>query len=239
MANCSVEPRSWRRVRILPAVIAAIFATPVIAAPVVFHVTLGQASPAPVSGRMLVFAKVLGPDDKRPVARVDMDQIDTRASAIAAEDVARLEPGATLEFDADVMAFPTPFSQLKPGRYAVQAVLDRDHSYNYTGRSSGDLVSGVVEMDLPGDTPLLTLTTVIPESNPAQQTKADIHRIDFPQPDFKPFLGPAGHDARLGGDPTGLCNSSWPPLSDRVFTRMASAVRWTQFAASPSIGGMR
>src|SRR6516164_2558876 len=143
--------------------------TTTLSAQVVFHVSLGQASATSVSGRLLVFAKPLSPADKRPVTAVNMDQIDTHATAIAAQEVAHLEPGATVELDADVTAFPTPFSQLKPGRYAVQAVLDRDHSYNYTGRGPGDLVSGVVEMDLPGDAAqLLTLATAIPEVDPLQ-----------------------------------------------------------------------
>src|SRR4051812_14217793 len=166
-------------------------------AQVVFHVTLGQASPTPVSGRLLVFAKPLGPGDKRPVARVDMDQIDTHATAIAAQEVAHLAPGATVALDADISAFPTPFSQLTPGHYAVQAVLDRDHSYNYTSRGPGDLLSGVVEMDLPGDAsqPLM-LATVVPESDPLEPlfnvpaamrevyaaARTDIHPIDFTSP---------------------------------------------------------
>src|SRR4026208_384367 len=111
---------------------------------VVFHVSLGQASAPAAPGRRRVSAKPLGPADKRPVAAVNMDQIDTHATAIAAQEVAHLAPGATIDLDADVSAFPTPFSQLKPGGYAVQAVLDRDHSYNYTGRGPGDVVSGVV-----------------------------------------------------------------------------------------------
>jgi len=173
-------------------------------AQVVFHVSLGQASPTPVSGRLLVFAKPLGADEKRPVAAVDMDQIDTHATAIAAQEVAHLEPAATVELDADVTAFPRPFSQLKPGRYAVQAVLDRDHSYNYTGRGPGDLVSGVVEMNLPGNAAqLLTLATAIPETDPLQPlfnvpaavrevyatAKADIHPIDFTSPALSRFWG--------------------------------------------------
>jgi hypothetical protein len=136
--------------------------------------------------------------------KVDMDQIDTHATAIAARNVARLEPGATVDLDADVTAFPTPFSQLAPGRYAVQAVLDRNHSYNYTARGPGDLVSGVVEMDLPGGADLpLTLATVVPESDPLQPlsnvpavlrevypaAKADIHPIDFPSPALSGFWG--------------------------------------------------
>src|SRR5258708_35221633 len=134
MANPFAKSRPWRRARSLLGVAAIVFAATAVAAPVVFHVNLGQASATPVSGRLLVFAKVLGPDDKRPVARVDMDQIDTHATAIAAEELAHLEPGATVELDADVMAFPTPFSQLKRGRYAGQAVLDRAPSYKHTRR---------------------------------------------------------------------------------------------------------
>jgi hypothetical protein len=208
LADRSTGARPWRRVRNLLAAIgviwAALVATPALAGPVVFHVNLGQASATPVSGRLIVFAQALSPGDKKPVTRVDWDQIDTHAVAIAAQEVARLEPGATVDLDADTTAFPTPFSQLKPGRYAVQAVLDRDHSYNYTGRSSGDLVSGVVEMDLPGDTAKpLTLATVVPESDPLQPlfnvpaamrevypaAKADIHAIAFASPALSRFWG--------------------------------------------------
>jgi hypothetical protein len=198
----SVGTHPWQRAHHLLAVVATIIVTPALPAlplpaPVVFHVSLGQASATPVSGRLLIFAKPLGPAVKRPVAAVNMDQIDTHATAIAAQEVAHLEPGGTVDLDADVTAFPTPFSQLKPGRYAVQAVLDRDHSYNYTGRGSGDLVSGVVEMDLPGNAAqLLTLATVIPESDPLEPlsnvpaelravyatAKADIHPIAFASP---------------------------------------------------------
>src|SRR5512140_3142061 len=97
-----------RRARNLLAAMATMVAVPVqsqaLQPPVVFHVSLGQASTTPVSGRLLVFAKLLGPADKRPVARVDMDQIDTHATAIAAREMARLAPGATVDLDADVSA---------------------------------------------------------------------------------------------------------------------------------------
>jgi S-formylglutathione hydrolase FrmB len=209
LAVRSTSAHPWRRAHNLLAAVATAFATPALPAqalpaPVVFHVSLGQASATSVSGRLLVFAKLLGPADKRPVVRVDMDQIDTHAAAIAAQEVARLAPGDTVDLDADVSAFPTPFSKLKPGHYAVQAVLDRDHSYNYTGRGPGDLVSGVMGMDLPGDAAqLLTLATVIPEVDPLQPlsnvpaalrevyaaAKADIHPIDFASPALSGFWG--------------------------------------------------
>lgn len=204
LAVRSTGAHPWRRAHNLLAVAATVFATTALPAQVVFHVSLGQASATSVSGRLLVFAKPLGPADKRPVAEVDRDQIDTHATAIAAQEVAHLEPGATVELDADVTAFPTPFSQLKPGHYAVQSVLDRDHSYNYTGRGPGDLVSGVVEMDLPGNAAqLLTLATAVPEADPLQPlfnvpaalkevyaaAKADIHPIDFTSPVLSRFWG--------------------------------------------------
>src|SRR5499427_6264889 len=204
LAIRSTGVHPWRRAHNLLAVVVTVFATTALPAQVVFHVRLGQDSATWVSGRLLVFAKPLGPADKRPIAAVDMDQIDTHATAIAAQEVAHLEPGATVELDANATAFPTPFSQLKPGRYAVQAVLDRDHSYNYTGRGPGDLVSGVVEMDLPGDAShLLTLATAIPEADPFQPlsnvsaalkevyaaAKADIHAIDFTSPALSSFWG--------------------------------------------------
>ena len=75
---------------------------------------LGRSLGYAVSGRLLVFAKPLGPADKRPVTAVNMDQIDTHATAIAAQEVAHLEPGATIELDADVTAFPTPSRSSSP-----------------------------------------------------------------------------------------------------------------------------
>jgi S-formylglutathione hydrolase FrmB len=205
----STSVSSQRSARTLLAAVATLFAAPALSAqtppaPVVFHVNLGQASTTPVSGRLLIFAKLVSSNDKRPVTRVDMDQIDAHAAFIAAQEIPRLAPGATVDLDADVSAFPTPFSQLKPGHYAVQAVLDRDHSYNYTGRGPGDLVSAVVEMDLPGNAAqVLTLATVVPESDPLQPlgnvpaairelypaAKADIHSFDFTSPALTAFWG--------------------------------------------------
>ncbi|MBI3792458.1 MAG: enterochelin esterase, partial [Gemmatimonadetes bacterium] len=185
-------------------VVLSAFRAPPAPAPVVIQVRLGQASGTAVNGRLLVFARLLSPADKRPVTSVNMDQVDARAVPVAAQEVAHLEPGATVDVDADVIAFPTPFSQLAPGRYAVQAVLDRDHSYNYTGRGPGDLVSDVVEADLPRDaTPLLTLTRVVPASDPLQPLSnvsaamrevypaaaADIHAFRIVSPALSRFWG--------------------------------------------------
>src|SRR5262249_24511711 len=110
LAVRSTGAHPWLRAHNLLAVAATVFAMPALAAPVSLHVSWGQASARSVSGGRLVFARPLGPADKRPVAAVNMDQIDTHATAIAAQEVARLDPGGTVELDADVTAFPTPFS---------------------------------------------------------------------------------------------------------------------------------
>jgi hypothetical protein len=198
------EADRWRRVLYPLIAAAALFATPVLAGPTVFHVTLGRASTVPVSGRLLVFAKALGPADAKPVLSVDAGEFDPRETAIAAQEVQHLDPGGTVDIDADVTAFPNPFSHLKPGRYAVQAVLDRDHSYAYNGRGPGDLVSDVVEMDLPGDgASSLTLASVEPERDPYlakartseavkaayPAAKADIHPLDYVSPALSHFWG--------------------------------------------------
>jgi hypothetical protein len=180
--------------RALGALAVTLLASRVLAAPVVFHIKLGPASQTAASGRLLVFVRALDPAGKGPVRMVDMDQIDVTSAAIAALEVGRLDPGATVDLDADLFAFPGPFSQLKAGRYAVQAVLDRDHSYNYTGRGSGDLVSPVVEMDLPGEArEPLVLTTSIPEAPPipgaSGPADADVHPIEFTSPALSRFWG--------------------------------------------------
>src|SRR6516164_2542427 len=193
LAVRSTGAHPGRRAHNLLAVAVTLFATTALSAQVVFHVSLGQASATSVSGRLLVFAKPLSPADKRPVTAVDMDQIDTHATAIAAQEAAHLEPGATVRLDADVTAFPTPFSQLKPGRYAVQAVLDRDHRYNYAGRAPGDLVSGVAEVDLPGGAAALTLSRAVPEQTPAK-----------PAGDLRPFVVASPALSRFWGRPITL-----------------------------------
>ncbi|HYD51689.1 MAG TPA: alpha/beta hydrolase-fold protein [Gemmatimonadaceae bacterium] len=202
LAVRSTSAHPWRRA--LLAAAAIVLAPPALAAQVVFRVSLGQASATPVSGRMLVFAKAIPAADGKPVVAVDIDQIDTRSTAVAAQEVARLDPGATVDLHADVVAFPVAFSRLPAGRYAVQAVLDPDRSYNYTGRGSGDLVSGVVEVELPGGAaPLLTLATTVPDIDPRQPrsnataalreayaaARPDIHAIDFVSPALSRFFG--------------------------------------------------
>lgn len=143
---------------------------------VVFHVRLGEASDKPVSGRLLVFAQPLADaqaaSQGKPLTEVSVDEFHPGKVAIAAQEIADLAPGATYDLDADVTAFPQAFSKMAAGRYAVQAVLDQRHTYNYIGRGPGDLVSPVTELDLPagGD---LVLKEAVPETGDPWAARAD------------------------------------------------------------------
>ncbi len=69
---------------------------------------------------------------------------------IAAMEVEHFDPGSTIEFDTDppnLKVYPKAFSQARPGRHQVMALLDQDHTYAYHGEDEGDLTSEVVRVE--------------------------------------------------------------------------------------------
>ena len=126
-----------------------------------FRVTADARLHAPVSGRLLVFvAKGTG------ARQVTINEFKPDATWVAARNVHDLAPGAALDIDTDRTAYPKPFSDLPAGNYQVQAVLDVDHTYNYSGLTPGDLISPVLTLHhwVPGRgaEPELTLDKVVP-----------------------------------------------------------------------------
>ena len=119
------------------------------------------AGTAPTSGRLLVFASdpasVRAASRNGQITAVDGNPSAPHSVFIAAQEVTHLEGGGSVDMDLDQIAFPAPFSTLA-GDYLVQAVLDVDHSYNYTGRSGGDLVSAVTAVNLAQGKPLPSLS---------------------------------------------------------------------------------
>jgi S-formylglutathione hydrolase FrmB len=108
---------------------------------VLFRVQAAAALPGPVSGRLLVFVKQ-GSGDKE----VDVTEFHPQDTWVAAEEIHDLKPGASVEIDADALAYPRQFSQLAAGSYEAQAVLDVDHTYNYGGRTAADWMSAVTPL---------------------------------------------------------------------------------------------
>lgn len=146
-------------------------AAPALAEPVAIEVTTAPSIQAPQSGRILVFAHRVEPG--APASNeVDSSPFEPTGTAVAGREVQALTSGRPAIVDGETDAFPTPFSQLPPGTYRFQAVLDRNHDYNYGGRGAGDIVSPVVEARLPGAAPRLVLTNIVPEPDVAASLAA-------------------------------------------------------------------
>lgn len=189
------------------------------AQPVTIPVTLAPGS-APASGRLLVFATRVQPGAAAQTD-IDVSPFEPSGTIVAGREVTALAAGQSATVDGETDAYPQPFSQLPPGTYRMQAVLDRNHDYNYGGRGGGDIVSDVVEARLPGRVPTLTLSRTLPapslETNLARLPEAEraamraavqqIVPIDFVSPKLSAFWGrpihmrgwialPPGYDAR-------------------------------------------
>ncbi|HEX4737503.1 MAG TPA: alpha/beta hydrolase [Allosphingosinicella sp.] len=144
------------------ALLLACAGAPALADPVTIPVTAAPGPTAPLSGRLIVFAQRVEPGAARQ-NEVDTSPFSPTDTAVAAREVEALAPGQVAVVDAETDTFPTAFSRLPPGTYRLQAVLDRNHDYNYGGRGPGDVVSPVVEAHLPGPLPTLVLTRALPE----------------------------------------------------------------------------
>jgi S-formylglutathione hydrolase FrmB len=218
-----------------------------------FHVQLGPASTQPTSGRLLLFAteaksaqavaKAESAGKGGKVERVDANPFRATQTTVAARETSLWKPGQCVDIDADELAFPAGYSQLPPGDYLVQAVLDVDHSYNYTGRGAGDLVSEVVKIHLPtAIIPTLTLVKALPARDPwavltsgpaAVRDAASVARrhatlVDFVSPSLTAFWGrsismrgwvltPPGYDAKAAARyPTVYYTQGFGGNNDRV-----------------------
>lgn len=182
-------------------ILATLQAQPQIAPPqhaffrVVLDQSLASSFNRPASGRLLLFIEPISPDGK-PSDSVDMQMMALTSVYIAAKEVQSLTPGASVDIDADDIVFPAPFSQAPSGKYRIQAVLDVHHSYNYDGRSAGDIVSVPATIAIPySDTSVqsLTLTQILSkppdplDQNP--EVNSAIKPIDLVSPSLTKFCG--------------------------------------------------
>lgn len=173
-----------------------------------FAVSLPADGAAVAGGRLLVFATEAGAaraaakDGK--VDEIDANPFRGTSTAVAARDVGQLQTGQSVTVDGDQDALPA-FSQLPPGDYLVQAVLDVDHSYAYSGRGPGDLVGPVTVVHLPASTPIpLQLGPAVPAMAPwalsprmltpeiakhLEQAKVHAQPLDFRSPALSAFWG--------------------------------------------------
>ena len=179
---------------LLPALLLAAAAAPVIAhaqnqTPSRFRITAASSVPGPVSGRLLLFMK-----QGRGDSKVDSDEFHPTATWIAAQEVQDLQPGGSVEVDANTVAYPKPFSEAPAGTWEVQAVLDVDHTYNYSGRSAADWESQVVALPASAAAePTLTLSRHAdppPRRGPSAAAKAGVaEQFDLQSTALSSFWG--------------------------------------------------
>ncbi|HWU78378.1 MAG TPA: alpha/beta hydrolase-fold protein [Rhodanobacter sp.] len=223
-----------------------------------FHVQLGAASSQPTSGRLLLFAtdakaaeaaaRAESKGKSSEVTEVDANPFRATETSVAAREVSHWAPGQVMDIDADRLAFPAAWSQLPAGDYLVQALLDVNHDYNYSGRGAGDLVSTVVKLHLPASRiPTLTLSKALPAdgdpwavSASAPQAVRDgvaaarphAQLVDFISPSLSAFWGrpihmrgwvltPPGYDAKAATRyPTVYYTQGFGGNNDRVIGPM-------------------
>jgi hypothetical protein len=165
-----------------------------------FRVTLDPGMQKPASGRVLIFLEA-GSGAKQ----VSANEFKPSATSIAAREIS-LVPGSSIDVDVDDVAFPAPFSSLKPGTYQAQAVLDVGHTYSYNGPAAGDLESSVVPLRdwTPGSgaepTFVLDHATAAPAPRPLPLKPDEIAAagkfvtpVDFVSPALTAFSGRETH----------------------------------------------
>jgi hypothetical protein len=183
-----------RRIAFVPLLLCLLLASAVAQQPrhLFFRVTLGPQAKAAVSGRLLVFLT-----EGTGAKEVDDNPFSPKPVYVAAREVANLVPGASVDVDTDDLAYPQGFSNLRPGDYQAQAVLDTGHTYDYAGRAAGDLISDVLPLKDwtagQGGEPLLVLSGTVPAQAPRaaltpEQEKA-AHLEDFVSPVLSRFFG--------------------------------------------------
>jgi hypothetical protein len=173
-------------------------------APQEFQVVLAQGT-EPKSGRLIVVAAPVA-SVRAPDALPHPPGLSASApSFVAAQDAPSVTPAQPVRFDADMLAYPRPFSQIDAGEYWVQVRLDVDHdaAYRFSDPDT-DFVSAPVKMMLPAASPArLTLrpeaeivkTGSPPASTPpagvSPNVEADAHikPIDFVSPSLSAFWG--------------------------------------------------
>ncbi|MFN0087865.1 MAG: alpha/beta hydrolase [Blastocatellia bacterium] len=146
-----------------------------------------ELSPAGASGRLIVFMT------DSPQQRETLNTgFVPGATWIAAMEVEHLAPGGVLELDPDLLAFPRPFSEAKPGTWQVMALLDPNHTYAYHGEDEGDLKSAVRRLENVDPARAGTIELTLSRRLPARFTPADtenVKLVEFQSPLLTRFWG--------------------------------------------------
>lgn len=130
--------------RSLPALALVLFAAVPAAAqakPVEFRLTVDPAAlDSPFTGRVYVLLR------SRPAPLGGLNWFNPEPGV--AKDVTNWKPGTPLVLGSDDLQFPTPLAELKPGKYHVTAVVDRDLGGRDFAASPGNVYSKPLEVEI-------------------------------------------------------------------------------------------
>jgi hypothetical protein len=140
------------------------------------------------SGRLIVFLSA-GSEPQQELKREPGEAL--HSMWIAAEEIRNLQPGQTVDFDPDRLAWPTGFSNAPRGNYQAMAVLDVNHHYAYNGLNPGDLRSRVLQIKDLDPRRTSSIELVLAERIDAAQIKlpSGSELLDFTSPLLSKFWG--------------------------------------------------
>jgi S-formylglutathione hydrolase FrmB len=154
-----------------------------------FSVTFTQAvQDKPFTGRVLVF---LGRANSQP--RFGPGWFSP--TPFFAKDVKDLKPGDTLVIGDDALAYPTSISQMKPGEYAIQAVIDRTLDTHDVGSAAGNGFSTAITKTLDPATSGTVALTIDQVS--AGRTFNETERVKLVEIDSKLLSKFRGHPVKM------------------------------------------
>src|SRR5262245_27097285 len=159
-------------------------------APLRFRVTLSKEIATKATSGRLFILMTSAPEEMQTISIGFIPG----SAWIAAIEIEYFAPGATIEFDPDLNAYPKPFSQAKPGTYQVMALLDRNHTYAYRGEDEGDLTSAIVKVENLNPTEAKPVELTLTRATPARFKPADtenVKLIEFQSPMLTKFWGRA------------------------------------------------
>src|SRR5262249_13564382 len=155
-------------------------------APLRFRITLSKGvAPKATSGRLFILM-TSAPEEMQTISIGFIPG----SVWVAAMEIEYFAPGATIEFDPDLSAYPKPFSQARPGNYQVMALLDRNHTYAYHGEYEGDLTSAVVKVENLNPMEAKPVELTLTRATPARFKPADtenVKLVEFQSPMLSKF----------------------------------------------------
>lgn len=191
-----------------------------------FKVKISPSLPGPVSGRMLIFMKQGQGDKTVDIEQYSPTEFHPESIWLAAKEIRNVQPGESVEVNANDQAFPHPFSQAPAGQWEAQAVLDVEHTYNRSGRLAKDWQSSVVSLAPGAVSTELILTEHSPEGPDDARLRGVLASV---KPEVAQLVGIQSSSlTQFWGKPTAI--HAWvilPPNYDANRKEVYPTVYWT------------